>query len=209
MPSNEFICTLSRKIKSYAGVDNQGMKKFLSCVVLFCGLLALTACQPSLNWRASQLEGASLRFELPCKPDRAVRAVNMAGQALDLAVAGCEADDAVWAVMSTQVQSSVNREELFKGWRQATLQNMRAQEISDVTWAPQPTAVLPGTLRVKAQGTGPQGQFVTAHAIWFSYPDGDQIRLVHAVVYFNESKGSQSPKSQQSADQFLESIKWP
>ena len=180
------------------------MQKFLSCVVALWGLLALTACQPSLNWRASQLEGESLRFELPCKPDRTVRAVNMAGQALNLAVAGCEADDAIWAVMSTQVQASVNREELIKGWRQATLQNMRAQEVNDVTWAPQTKSALPGAMRIKAQGAGPQGQSVTAHAVWFSYTDADQIRLVHAVVYQNASKGTQA---QQSADQFLESIK--
>ena len=181
------------------------MQKLLSCVVALGGLLNLSACQPSLNWRASQLEGTSLRFELPCKPDRTVRAVNMAGQALDLAVAGCEADDAVWAIMSTQVQASVNREELFKGWRQATLQNMRAQEVSDSPWTLLSKAALPGAIRVKAQGAGPQGQVVTAHAIWFLYPDGDQIRLVHAVVYLNGSKRTQS---QQSAEQFLESIQW-
>ena len=72
------------------------MLKFLSVVITLLGLLGLSACQPSLNWRASQLEGSSLRFELPCKPDRTVRTVNMAGQNLELAVAGCEADDAVW-----------------------------------------------------------------------------------------------------------------
>lgn len=209
MPSNEFMRTLSRKTKAHARVDNQAMKKMLSAVLAIICLMGLAACQPSLNWRASQMEGASLRFELPCKPDRTVRTVNMAGQALDLAVAGCEADDAVWAVMSTQVQASVNREELLKGWRQATLQNMKAQEVNEVPWAPRAAAVLPGSVRLKAQGFGPQGQAVTAHAVWFSYPDGDQIRWVHAVVYQNTSKRAQLSQLQQSADQFLESIKWP
>jgi len=91
--------TLSRKTKSHARVDNQAMLKYLSSALTVLGLLGLTACQPSLNWRASQVEGSALRFELPCKPDRTVKTVNMAGQALELAVAGCEADDAVWAVM--------------------------------------------------------------------------------------------------------------
>jgi hypothetical protein len=200
------MCTLSRKTKPHARVDNQDMQKLLSCVVAFCGVLSLTACQPSLNWRASQLEGTSLRFELPCKPDRTVRAVNMASQSLELAVAGCEADGAVWALMSATVNSSVNREELFKGWRQATLQNMRAQEVADVPFASKAQAVLPGAIRLKAQGLDPQGQGVTAHAIWFAYPDSDQIRLVHAVVYQNSNKRNQS---QQSADQFFESITRP
>jgi len=147
-----------------------------------------------------------LRFELPCKPDRTVRAVNMAGQSLDLAVAGCEADGAVWALMSASVNSSVNREELFKGWRQATLQNMHAQVVSEVPFVPKAPAALPGAVRLKAQGLDPQGQGITAHVIWFAYPDSDQIRLVHAVVYQNSNKRTQS---QQSADQFLESITWP
>ena len=206
MPSNEFMCTLSRKTKPHARVDNLAMQKLLPCVVAFCGVLILTACQPSLNWRASQLEGTSLRFELPCKPDRTVRAVNMAGQALDLAMAGCEADDAVWALMSTTVNASLNREDLFKGWRQATLQNMHAQEFSDLPFVPKAQATLPGAIRLKAQGTDPQGRGVTAHAIWFAYPDSDQIRLVHAVVYQASNKRTQS---QQSADQFLESITRP
>jgi hypothetical protein len=132
MPSNEFMRTLSRKTKSHARVDNQAMLKYLSSALTVLGLLGLTACQPSLNWRASQLEGSALRFELPCKPDRTVKTVNMAGQAFELAVAGCEADDAVWAVMSTQAVASVEREELIKGWRQATLQNMRAKDVQDV-----------------------------------------------------------------------------
>jgi hypothetical protein len=205
MPSNEFMRTLSRKSKSHARVDNHAMLKFLSVVTTLLGLLGLSACQPSLNWRASQLEGSSLRFELPCKPDRTIRTVNMAGQNLELAVAGCEADDAVWAVMSTQAPTSVDREELIKGWRQATLQNMRAKEVQDVTWAP-PKSALTGAVRIRAQGTSPNGQALTAHAMWFSHLEGIQLRMVHVVVYQNNPKKSQN---QQSADQFIESFKLP
>jgi hypothetical protein len=197
--------TLSRKTKSHARVDNQAMLKYLSSALTVLGLLGLTACQPSLNWRASQLEGSALRFELPCKPDRTVKTVNMAGQALELAVAGCEADDAVWAVMSTQAVASVEREELIKGWRQATLQNMRAKDVQDVPWTPQKSA-LPGAVRIKAQGTDPKGKALTAHAIWFSHLEGNQLRMVHAVVYQSNTKAT---KSQQSADQFIESFKLP
>jgi len=206
MPSNEFMCTLSRKTKRDAHVDNQDMLKLLLSILFGGVLLSLAACQPNLNWRATQLEGSSLRFELPCKPDRTVRQVTMAGEALDLAVAGCEADDAVWAVMSTSVKASVDRAELMKGWRQATLQNMRAQGVNETPWTPQHLAILPGALRVKAQGTGPTGQAVKANAVWFAHIDGDAVRLVHAVVYQNKTSRAQND---QSADQFLESLQWP
>lgn len=181
------------------------MSKLLFTVITLLGLLGLPACQPSLNWRASQLEGSALRFELPCKPDKTVRTVSMAGQALELAVAGCEAEDAVWAVMSTQAPASVDRNELIKGWRQATLQNMRATEVQEATWTP-PKSALEGAVRVLAKGTGPNGQALIAHAVWFSHLEGNQLRMVHAVVYQNNVKKSQS---QQSADPFIESFKLP
>jgi hypothetical protein len=205
MPSNEFMRTLSRKTKFHARVDNQAMSKLLFAVITLFGLLGLSACQPSLNWRASQLEGSALRFELPCKPDKTVRTVSMAGQALELAVAGCEAEDAVWAVMSTQAPASVDRNELIKGWRQATLQNMRATEVQEATWTP-PKSALDGAVRVLAKGTGPNGQALMAHAVWFSHLEGNQLRMVHAVVYQNNVKKSQS---QPSADPFIESFKLP
>jgi hypothetical protein len=197
--------TLSRKTKFHARVDNQAMSKLLFAVIILLGLLGLSACQPSLNWRASQLEGSALRFELPCKPDKTVRTVSMAGQALELSVAGCEAEDAVWAVMSTQAPASVDRNELIKGWRQATLQNMRATEVQEATWTP-PKSALEGAVRVLAKGTGPNGQALIAHAVWFSHLEGNQLRMVHAVVYQNNVKKSQS---QQSADPFIESFKLP
>lgn len=181
------------------------MSKLLFAVITLFGLLGLSACQPSLNWRASQLEGSALRFELPCKPDKTVRTVSMAGQALELAVAGCEAEDAVWAVMSTQAPASVDRNELIKGWRQATLQNMRATEVQEATWTP-PKSALEGAVRVLAKGTGPNGQALIGDAVWFSHLEGNQLRMVHAVVYQNKVKKSQS---QQSADQFVESFKLP
>jgi hypothetical protein len=205
MPSNEFMRTLSRKIKFHARVDNHAMLKLLSAAATLIGLLGLSACQPSLNWRAIQLDGSALRFELPCKPDRTTRAVNMAGEALELSVAGCEADDAIWAVMATQAPISVDREALIKGWRQATLQNMRATEVQEVLWAPQ-KAALTGAVRIKAQGTNPNGQALLAHAVWFSHLEGNQLRMVHAVVYQNNPKKSQS---QQGADLFIESFKLP
>jgi hypothetical protein len=205
MPSNEFMRTLSRKTKSHARVDNQAMSKFLSSALTVMCLFGLAACQPNLNWRTSQLEGSGLRFELPCKPDKTVRDVNMAGQVLALSVVGCEADDAVWAAMSTQAPTSVEREELIKGWRQATLQNMQAKDVQELPWAA-PKSALPGAVRIKAQGTNPKGQALIAHAIWFSHLEGNQLRMVHAVVYQSNTKAS---KSQQSADQFFESFKLP
>ena len=117
---------------------------------------------------------------------------------------GCEAGDAVWAVMSAKLSADADRAELLNGWRQATLQNMRAQQIEDANWMPSRMAALPGALRLKAIGTTAKGQSVRAHAVWFAQLEGASVRVVHAVVYQN-----QSLKQDPGADLLFESMKLP
>jgi len=180
-------------------------KNFLkNAAAVFFSVIGLSACQPSLNWRTVQMPGTALSFELPCKPDKTTKPVTMAGQALELSVMGCEAGDAVWAVMSAKLSADTDRTELLKGWRQATLQNMRANKIEDASWIPGRVAALPGALRSKASGTSAKGQPVRAHAVWFAHLEGDAVRVVHAVVYQN-----QDAKQDQSADLLIESMKLP
>jgi hypothetical protein len=206
--------SLSRKIKSHARVDNQIMRKnFLKyAAAVFFSVLGLSACQPSLNWRNVQMPETTLSFELPCKPDKTTKPVTMAGQTLELSVLGCEAGDAVWAVMSAKLGANADRTELLKGWRQATLQNMRATQIEDAAWMPGRITALPGALRLKARGTTAKGEPVHAHAVWFAHLEGDSVRVVHAVVYQNQGHKKDlkhDPKQDQSADLLIESMKSP
>jgi len=210
--------SLSRKIKLHARVDNQTMRKIFlkNAAAIFFSVLGLSACQPSLNWRNVQMPETTLSFELPCKPDKTTKPVSMAGQTLELSVVGCEAGDAVWAVMSAKLSADADRTELLKGWRQATLQNMRANQIEDATWMPARMTALPGALRLKAIGTTAKGEPVRAHAVWFAHLEGDSVRVVHAVVYQNQGhKKDQKldqkhdPKQSQGADLLIESMKLP
>ena len=187
-----------------------------NAAAIFFSVLGLSACQPSLNWRNVQMPETTLSFELPCKPDKTTKPVSMAGQTLELSVVGCEAGDAVWAVMSAKLSADADRAELLKGWRQATLQNMRANQIEDATWMPARMTALPGALRLKAIGTTAKGEPVRAHAVWFAHLEGDAVRVVHAVVYQNQGhkkdlKQDQKydPKQSQSADLLIESMKLP
>ncbi len=183
------------------------MRKYFlkSAAVVFFSIAGLTACQPSLNWRSVQLEGTNLKIELPCKPDKTTKSVKMAGHDMDLSMVGCEANDAVWAVMTAQVMATADRVEILKGWRLATLQNMRASQPEDLHWSPSRVNALPGALRIKAVGTSANGQPVLAQAVWFSHLEGESVRLVHAVVYHNQGP----KKKDQSAEQFIESLKLP
>ena len=41
----------------------------------------LSACSPEQNWREVGFEGAALKAQLPCKPDRTTRSVPLGGRA--------------------------------------------------------------------------------------------------------------------------------
>lgn len=61
-------------------------------------LLVQAACTPTFNWREVSLEQAGATALLPCKPDRAERAVQLAGQTLQMRMAGCEAGGAMFTL---------------------------------------------------------------------------------------------------------------
>ncbi|NBX90215.1 MAG: hypothetical protein EBQ86_09000 [Betaproteobacteria bacterium] len=154
-----------------------------------------------MNWRELGLEGTELKVQLPCKPDRTSRQVRMGADDVQLNVAGCEAQGAVWAVMTGQVSAQADRQALLQGWRQATLANMRSSAQQEMAWAPKRGNALT-TLRLVAQGTGPDNKPVTAQAVWLAYVEGSALRWLHAVVY-------QDRADAQAADLFFESIALP
>lgn len=66
-------------------------------------LVSLAACTPTFNWRDVSFDQAGVTALLPCKPDRGSRPVQLAGQALQMSMAGCEAGGAMFAVGLVQV----------------------------------------------------------------------------------------------------------
>ena len=60
--------------------------------------LGLQACSPALNWRSVSVPEAALQAMLPCKPEQAVRTVELAGAPLAMSMWGCDADGATFAV---------------------------------------------------------------------------------------------------------------
>lgn len=87
-------------------------------------VLALSACSPALNWREVHLN--RLTALLPCKPDQAQRVVHLAGQALALEMAGCEAAGGLFAISHLRVDAIHQVPEVLAAWRAGTLGNMQS-----------------------------------------------------------------------------------
>lgn len=149
-------------------------------------LLWLAGCSPALNWRTVPLPGADLSVTLPCKPDHATRTVELAGMPAELAMAGCEADGATFAVSHTALADPARAGQALRHWRAAALDHLGASAAAaatDTPYAPPGALVLPEAVRTVAQGPHPDGKPVFLQGVWFARTAGAQLRLYHAVVY--------------------------
>ena len=149
--------------------------------------LVLSACSPSQNWREITFEGSPLKAQLPCKPDRTTRAVPLGGVSVDLQVAGCESGGAMVAVMTAPLQAGVDASAVLSGWEKATLDNARVSlplaSGQTQPWHRPGMLPLNTAVRIQTKGLRPDGEAVMMEAVWGAVPDGERIRLVHAVVY--------------------------
>ena len=149
-------------------------------------LAGLLACSPALNWRDVALAGSSAHALLPCKADRTTRSVPLGGAPTELAVAGCDAAGATFAVMTATVPAGQPPDAVLAGWQQATLANMQADAASVQRSDYRPTGglPLPHAQRIVAQGRRGDGRPVAAQAVWSAHAaPGGGTELLHAVVY--------------------------
>lgn len=128
----------------------------------------LSACSPALNWRQTELEGMATL--LPCKPDRATRPMPLGTQTLDMQIAGCEAQGALYAIGHVKSSSIESAPTTLRAWRAATLANMNATSITPQPWSAKGLTSgakpLTSSELVAAQGKRPDGSPVQARLAW-------------------------------------------
>ena len=174
----------------------------LTLTLVLALTVALAGCSPALNWRSVTVAEADLTVALPCKPDEARRTVELAGAPTELAMVGCEADGALFAVSHTVIADPALVGKTLAHWREAVIANLgagAAASATDTPFAPRGALVLPQSVRTVVQGLRPDGSKVVAQAVWFARASGPQVRLYHAVVYTTQPRP-------ELADQFFEGI---
>ncbi len=105
----------SQKNWHFPGVlTAQSAIQIIVCVAL---LAASTACTPAFNWREVSFDQAGAAALLPCKPDRGTRPVQLAGQAVQMSMAGCEAGGAMFTVALVQVPQATQATQIAAEWK--------------------------------------------------------------------------------------------
>ena len=113
--------------------------------------LLLAGCSPALNWRTVPLTEAGLTITLPCKPDQATRTVELAGAPVALAMVGCDADGATFAVSHAALPDPAQVGTALTHWRAAVLARLGPQAAASAADAPYtPRGALPTGVRVAA-----------------------------------------------------------
>lgn len=152
---------------------------------LLCACCALlVACQPTFDWRLVYPQHAALSALLPCKPQRAERSVDLAGQTVLMEMLSCETGGAQFAIAHTNAIADPARAgALLAQWRAVTLANLRARTSGEQRFVPAGGLDLPGAVRVSASGQRLDGGAVTVQAAWFAQRTPDGVQLFDAVAY--------------------------
>ena len=147
---------------------------------LLAASLLLMACSPAFNWREVRPDNTALSLLLPCKPDKATRSVPLGGQTTELAMLGCDAGDATFALAVATVKDGSQVAAALAGWQAATLANMKATGAGQAAPLKVPGAsVQPPALLVRATGQRANGSAVQSQAAYFAH--GAQV--FQAVIY--------------------------
>lgn len=147
---------------------------------LLAASLLLMACSPAFNWREVRPDNTAVSLLLPCKPDKASRSVPLGGQTTELAMLGCDAGGATFAIAVATVKDGSQVAAALAGWQAATLANMKATGAGQAAPLKVPGAsVQPPALLVRATGQRANGSAVQSQAAYFAH--GAQV--FQAVIY--------------------------
>ena len=148
-------------------------------LILILGVAVLAACSPTLNWREVPLAGGELKALLPCKPDKASRKQSLATHEVELAMVGCEAGGALYAVSVVDLPSPDRALAVQVQWQANLLENMHADSSSNSAYVIKGGSPQFEPVRLTAAGRQPDGRAVQAQGVWFARG----ARLYHAVIY--------------------------
>ena len=167
--------------------DNDGMNSALRnpwrslWILLLC--LGAQACSPSMNWREVQVEDASLSLMLPCKPDRAMRPVTLAGVQVDLGMVGCDVGEATFTLAYARLPQGVSLSDALAQWQSATLSRLQAAQPQAQPYVPAGALAVPQSLRMTLSGHRPDGSTLQAQMSWFARSSDRGVEMFQAAVY--------------------------
>jgi len=143
--------------------------------------VALAACSPTFNWRETPIADAGLVALLPCKPDRAHRALPLGAESVQVDMAGCEAGGATFAIAHASAGSPEQAETWLTAWRAATRSQLGDAQVTEAPATLKRATAAPAPVRLDAQP--PQQGAAPVQVLWFAQSQKDgRVSLYQATV---------------------------
>ena len=167
----------------------RSLKLSVFAVLVAATVLALSACSPTFNWRDVRIEKTRLGVLMPCKPEKAQKAVVMAGSPTQVNLIGCDSGGVTFAVSVADVGDVAKVAPALAQWQTATQLNMKVVQGAGQAVRTEPfklarAEVLPKVVRVSALGQRADGTAVVGQAAYFA----QGLQVFQAVMYAAEIK---------------------
>jgi hypothetical protein len=151
-------------------------------ICLIAAVAVVAACSPALDWREVRSEGGALTVWLPCKPQRRVREVDLAGTRVSMEMLGCRADGSTWGLTSADVGEVGRVEPALAALRKARTENLGAPETAaSAIELPTGAGRLPA-LALRIAGRDAAGDAAVERSLIFS----SGTRVFHVAVIGRE-----------------------
>lgn len=159
---------------------------------------ALCACSPTFDWREMQAEGSGVVASFPCKPDRHVRTVPLAGQAVRMEMLVCSAGGATFGLSFVDVGDPARVTSTLLELQRLAIANIAASSSGSAPLQVAGMTPNPGAVRLRLEGRGPDGTGVSEQAGFFV----KGLRVYQATVL-----GKSWPS--EAADTFFAGLRLP
>jgi hypothetical protein len=134
------------------------------------GVMALvTGCSPALDWRELRPAEGRLSFTLPCKPSIQERQVQLAGQAVALALQACATQGQTWGLATAELGDPARVGPALAELGAAAAANIGGQVVSDREARVPGATPNPGSRQLELRGRQPGGRAVVMHLAVFAH----------------------------------------
>jgi len=144
---------------------------------------------------------AGLVALLPCKPDRASRALPLGDQSVNVEMAGCETGGATFAVAHAHAADAAQAAAWLGAWQAATRTQLAGATITETAAGLPRAALTPGAVRLDARSADKDGR-PAAQILWFA-----QLRAGGVSVYQATVLGP--PDRAEAAGVFFDGLRLP
>lgn len=136
------------------------------------------ACAPALDWREVRPDDAALVALFPCKPERNMRRVMLAGREVALQLLGCRAEGTTWGLSTADMGDAGRVSAALAELRGARARNLAGREEDAQPRQIKGMGPFDQALRFRVSGQRADGSPLAEQAMVFSHG----TRVYHAAA---------------------------